>query len=457
MRSHSALEATFYPSAAHLLDQAVRPICSEHGGITHSVLVSPITHCDGLALKSIAVQMPAYHKVLLSPDADVQYHLGGYGMLHEEALVRLVGEAIERYSLLVAPRTMAERICYASYDEISRRGRTVPFEYLRLFSDRDYERLNRGHFHGLRRLERTDVVGWIACPSLFDPDVEIWMPAQMLFVGYRHNRAAGEVVFNPGFSTGTAAHTSVEKALQSAILECIEIDALMLRWYAVLPAPQVTIDNLNLAALTPQLLGARARYDVLAIDLSVLPGVDAHVFASVVVCKRAERPYLMLGAQGHLNPVKAFYRSLMEAVSISFLGIYGPLYLPRQYLSANVREFTDLDTNVAFYVSPEDAARKRGAIEQLISGRRVLSAMTNHDTGDVRADTSRLIAQLSAFSTDAVFLDVTPPETASRGWKVMRVFVPELVNMCVPGVPYSEHPRLKAAGGVRNEFPHPLP
>jgi thiazole/oxazole-forming peptide maturase SagD family component len=451
------LAPTFYPSATHLLEDAVRPICSEHGGITQSVLVSPISHCEGLSIKSITAQMPAYHKVLLNPDADVQYHLGGYGTFHEEALVRLVGEAIERYSLLVAPRTMSERICYTSYDEIVRRGPTVPFEYLRLFSDQDYARLDRGHFHGMRRLERTDVVGWIQCPSLFEPDVEIWTPAQMLFVGYTANRAAGEVPFNPGFSTGTAAHQCVEKALQSALLEFIEIDALMLRWYTEMPAPQVTIDNLGVAALAPELLRADAKYDVLALDLSVLPGVDAHVFGSVVVRKRAESPYLMLGAQGHLNPVKAFYRSLMEAVSISFLGIYGPLFLPKEYLSADGQGFTDLDTNVAFFVSSHDAPRKRAAIERLISGKRVLSGMRNYDSGDVGEDTARLIQQLSAFSKYGVFLDVTPPETVSRGWKVMRVFLPELVTMCVPGVPYTEHPRMKAHGGVRNEYPHPLP
>jgi thiazole/oxazole-forming peptide maturase SagD family component len=432
-------------------------VCSEHGGITQSVLVSPITHCEGLAITSITAQMPAYHKVLLGPGVDVQYHLGGYGTFHEEALVRLVGEAIERYALLVAPRTLSERICYTTYTDIARRGPTVPLEYLRLFSDDDYDRLGRGHFHGMQRLQETDVVGWIQCPSLFDATTEIWVPAQMLFVGYKCNRAVGEVAFNPGFSTGTAAHRSLEKALLGALLEFIEIDALMLHWYTQMPAPQVTTDDLDLLALSPELFGADAAYDVIALDLSVLRGVEAHVVASTVVCKRPERPYLMLGAQGHLNPVKAVYRSLMEAISISFLGIYGPLYLPKQYLASGSQGFTDLDTNVAFFVAPDDAPRKRAAIERLISGRRALSTMKNHDSGDVSSDTARLIQQLSAFSTYGVFLDITPPETASRGWKVMRVFLPELLTMCVPGVPYTEHPRMKRHGGVRNEYPHPLP
>src|SRR5206468_3261869 len=103
--------------------------------------------------------------------------------------------------------------------------------YLRLFEAADYVKLNTGDHKSWKRLEPDDVVGWVRCSSLFDPDKDIWVPAQMLFVGYRINSERNEVAFTPGFSTGTAAHSSVEKALQNALLEAIEIDALMLHWY----------------------------------------------------------------------------------------------------------------------------------------------------------------------------------------------------------------------------------
>jgi thiazole/oxazole-forming peptide maturase SagD family component len=448
----------FYPYGAHLLEDVLKPICSEHGGILQSLLVSPIRYSDRLDIKSVTAQMPSYHKILLSPHLDLQYHLSGYGTFYEEALIRLVGEAIERYSLLVAAQTMAERIEYASYDEISSRGRVVPIEYMRPFSDADYENLNRGQWKGYRRLEPTDIVGWIKCPSLFDPENEIWIPAQMLFVGYKADRSRGEVSFFPGFSTGTASHMSLEKALQSAILEFIEIDALMLQWYTDLKAPAVTVDDGTVSALAPRLFGSDSEYDVLALDLRVLKNVDAHVFASILINRDNQRPFIVLGAQGQLDPIRAFYRSLMEAVAGSFLGIYGPLFLPKQYLSSSKEpDFTDLDRNVSFFASAEDADRKRQLIQNLIGGRIVLSGMKNYDTGDTRADTIRLIRQLSSVSEYAVFLDITPPETRDRGWKVARVFFPELLTMCVPGVPYSQHPRIKAYGGITNQYPHPLP
>jgi thiazole/oxazole-forming peptide maturase SagD family component len=453
-----SLEPLFYPYSSHLLEDVLRPMCSEHTGITQSLLLSPIRYSDAIDIKSVMSKMPAYHKVLLNPDVEMQYHLSGYGTFYEEAIIRLVGEAIERYALLVAPATLADRIEYASYKDISKRGRVAPLEYLRPYSESDYAKLNRGQFRGYRTLEADDVIGWVKCPSLFDPDSEVWTPAQMLFTGHKVSRERGEVGFCPGFSTGTAAHTSLDKALQNALLEFIEIDALMLNWYTDVKAPAIIIDDLTMTALLPKLLAPDAEYQVLALDSRVLKEVDAHVVTSVIIHKRDQRPFIMLGAQGHLHAGRAFYRSLMEAVAISFLGIYGPLYLPKEYLTSNYGTgFTDLDTNVSFFASPENAAEKRAVIDGLVEGKRALSTMKSYDTGNTRADTARLIRQLSSVSEYGVLLDVTPPETSSRGWKVMRVFFPELVTMCVPGAPYSQHPRVKAYGGIRNEYPHPLP
>lgn len=451
-------ELTFYPYSNHLLEDVLKPICSEHGGIAQSLLISPIKHPQDLDIKSVMVQMPGYHRVLIDPHLEVQYHLSGYGAFYEEAIIRLVGEAIERYALLIAPFTMAERIRYASYDEVARDSLTPPFEYLRLFSDADYENLNLGKYTGLKRLERSDVVGWIKCPSLFDAERDISLPAQMLFVGYKPNRARGEVSFCPGFSTGAAAHTSYGKALQNALLEFIEIDALMLRWYTKMTAPAVIIDDLTVASLTPNLLAADSQYESLALDLRVMENVDAHVIGSALINKRDERPLVVFGGQGHLDPARALHRSLMEAMAIAFLGVYGPLYLPKEYLvSTSGSTFTDLDRNVSFFASPEDADKKKSLIRKMADGRKALSGMKSYDTGNVEADTARLVRQLSSVSEYGVYLDITPPESRRWGWKVMRVFFPELVTMCVPGVPYSEHPRVKAFGGIRNEFPHPLP
>ena len=451
------LQARSYPYHTHLLQNVLRNVCGEQAGIAQSLLASPVKYSNDMAIRSVVANMPAYHKVLLNPELEMQYHLSGYGMFYEEALIRLAAEAIERYSLMVGPLTLGERLRYATWREMAADVDVLPFELLNLFADDDYARLNAGEYKGIRRLTPDDVVGWVRCASIADPERDIWAPAQMLFVGYRVAIERGEVPFSPGFSTGTACHGSFEKALQNALLEFLEIDALMVNWYTGHKARRIMLNDLTLSELCPQLFSADAAFECLLLDLQVLDQVDASVVGAVLANRADERPLIVFGAQGSLDPLHAAYRAAMEAAAISFLGYFGPLYLPQQYFMNQGDDFTDLDRNVSFFADPADAGLKRGIIDGMVDGTRVLGAMQNFETGDVRRDTARLMRQVAEVSEWGVFLDITPPETAGKGWRVARVFLPELVTMCVPGVPYSAHPRIQAYGGIQNRYPHPLP
>lgn len=444
----------YYPYHRHVIDNIVRRVCSEHLGIMQSMMVSPASSGKGIRVKSVTGQMPHYHRVLVDPTSNLQYHLAGYGTNYEEAMIRYVGEGIERYSSVVSVYPLQSRVRYATFDEISQEGTVVPLHYLNLFSEDDYRRLGKGKLRTLSRLGPGDKVGWLKCPSLFAPDKEIWIPLQMLFVGYRVRVEEGEASFLPSFSTGTAAHTSFAKALLNALLELIQIDALMLQWYTKIKAPKVIIDDAVLGGLLEQL----SEFEVLVTDLSGIAAADTHVFGTALLSKSDERPLITFGSHADLDPRRGVYRSCMEAAAITFLGVYGPLFSPKEYFpSDRLARFTDLDTNVAFYANMDNAEAKRSAIWSLVEGTEVLSSLRNKSLGTVERDCASLISALSEISRFGVFLDVTPPEVSAYGWRVVRVIVPELITMCLPGIPYSCHPRFSAFGGISNDLPHPLP
>lgn len=447
-----------YPYATHLIEDIFKRICSEHGGILQSLMASPVKLAENLDFKIVGGQMPYYHKVLLDPTLDIQHHLTGYGTFYEEAIIRLVGEAIERYALIASQYPLANKFRYATYNEIKEEGPVIPLEYLTTFSNSDYARLNKGTHNGYKKLTEDDIVGWIKCPSLFKPALDIWVPIQSLFVGYKLNRKENEIAFSRAFSSGTAAHTSLERALLNALLELIEVDALMINWYTKRQAPSVIIDDFTILNEYSQIFRRDSNWEVLVMDLRILENVDAHVFGTVIINKKEQRPFIVYGAQGHLDHLKGFYRSFMESGTIAFLGIYGPLYSPKEYFTYPENDsFTDLDTNVAFFAFPNDAQKKRNLIHGMVKGGKPLSSMESYETENPKQDLAKLICQLSGVSKYAVYLDVTPPEVRGKGWYVMRTFIPELVTLCVPGVPYSEHPRFKEFGGIKNEYPHPLP
>ena len=424
-----------------------------------SLIICSTEYDDSLPIITLAGQMPYYHKVLINPSVDMQYHLGGYGQRYEEAIIRYVGEGIERYSLMVSQYTMSSQFKYATYNQIKEEGEVIPFEYLNVHSEEDYGKLiQNSKSKIIKPLTKDDTLGWIQCPSLFNKNRKIWVPLQMLFTGYVINRSENEQRFIVGFSKGTASHRSEDKALLSALLEFIEIDACILNWYTKRKSPEIIIDDPLLHRQFPKLFSEQSKYDILPLDLTVLDGLGVNVIGTQLINKKEERPYIVYGAHAGLDPAKCFYRNFMETLSITFMAVYGPLHSPDEYVSySGIQNFTDLDTNVAYYAHPHDSKRKKEIIYDMVEGSKKLSDMKDFSSGESNQDLVNLLSGLQEISNYGVYLDVTPPEAKERGWHVMRVFIPELLTMCLPGIPYSNHPRILEYGGVKNSYPHPLP
>ena len=438
----------------------VGKIFGQHSGILESVLVSPCKIHGEPLVPCITGKMPNYHKMLLDPSTDIQYHLSGYGTYYEECLIKYINEGIERYALMVAPTLVEDEVVYMSYRDIEKQGDDViPFEYISVYSDLSYEKLGQlPPPSSLSKPTTNDVIGWIACSSLFRPGHDIWMPAQSMFVGYRPNTQQGEKRYLPGFSTGTASYPSLKGALLNALLEWIEVDAFISRWYTKLPSPRIIIDDTTILANYTDILGKKSSYNVIPLYIT-MPDLPIHVFEVFLQRKRERVPYILCGAQGHLDPISGFYRALMEALAISYLGVYGYLFMPAEYIiEVENRPFADLDSNVAFYAHPGRIQQKKRLIDDLTSENSIpLSSLENLSSGDADIDVTYVIKCLSEVSNYAVYRDITPPEIAGSGIHVLRVFIPELCNLCLPGFPYTNHPRLGKYGGVQNEYPHPLP
>jgi thiazole/oxazole-forming peptide maturase SagD family component len=401
----------------------------------------------------VTSNMPDYHKLVVHANAEMVYHLAGYGIYQEEAMVRLLGEGIERYGLMVAGSLHEDKMFRASYADLRRETHVMPWEYINIYSQVDYERMSAKT--NIRPITQDDTISWLWCPSLFNPHQQICVPAQLLFTGLRKERLGSEKLFVPGFSKGAAAHVTVEKALKGAILESIEADAFMIRWYAAVKARRLLMDDLTLLSIMSTMM-SELDYEVVAFDFT-LPDIPGYTTGIGLVNQRQDRPVVLFGCCSSLDPAIGVYRALVEALAIHYLARNGPVIVPEHYLNSAVkRDYNNLDSNVAYWSNMEDADAKRAFIRQLVAGEVALSGLASHAHSDAE-DLSYLLNGLRKVSQYAVWLDITPPEIAGQGWKVIRTFFPELLQMSLPAYPYSNHPRLVTYGGVRNELPHPSP
>ncbi len=444
----------FYPNHKHILSQ-FKHICGQHTGIMESQIVMQANSNLSRNITLCTAMMPNYHKVLYGDDAEVSYHLSGYGIYKEESLIRLLGEGIERYGLFTTHFYHQHREIYLSYNELCEKypDQVIDWNYIHLYESDDYEKMKDQTF--LVDITKDDKISWVLCPSIFDETQSYYIPAQMMFVGYKANPNRSEKWFTPGFSKGTATHGTVEKAFKGAIGEIIESDALMIKWYSDPKAYEVVIDDFDLMQLLHQIT-ANTGYDVVIYDYTVQKELG-YVFAAALINQKEETPYIVMGCSSGFDALKAIYRAVMEALAILYLAINGPVVMPKDYLEVtHERSHVNLDSNVSYWASLEDAQMKKEYLASIIKGQKPVSTYINpHQNSN--EELKAYIEGLKAISKYAVYTDMTPVEINDVGFKVMRVFIPELVQMSFPGMPYSKHPRVLAHGGINNDLPHPLP
>lgn len=445
----------YYPNHKNILNK-YNSICGHQTGIMDSLIIMQANSVIAENINTCTAMLPDYHKILLGDNAEVNYHLSGYGIYRDEAVIRLLGEGIERYALFTSNLYFEEKLKYASYNQLKEKypDNIIPFEYVKIYSDEECSKLNSIGI--LENINEDDVLSWVLLPSLFDKEKEYYVPAQNFFLSHIIRRDKKEKIFISGFSKGSASHKSIPLALKSAVTEIIECDACMIKWYTDSKVKEVIIDD-DILNETMNLILKDIDYDVRVFDYTVNKKLG-YVFAVMLVNKKEKSPYIVVGASSGLNPRKAIYRAFMEALAILTLNINGPLSMPEDYLeTVSEKNYLNLDSNVNYWANADNKDKNLKFINSKVQEKIELKKYKNLET-NTESDLEYLFKGLYNVSKYAVYLDITPIEISDKDLHVMRVYIPELVQMSMPAFPYSKHPRIIENGGISNsEFPHPLP
>ena len=443
----------YYPSHKNVLNK-YNSICGHQTGIMDSIIVMQANSVIAQNINTCTSMLPDYHKILLGDNAEVNYHLSGYGIYRDEAIIRLLGEGVERYALFTANLYFEEKLKYASYNQLKEKypNNVIPFEYVKIYSDEDCNKLNSIGI--LENITEDDILSWVLLPSLFDKEKEYYILAQNFFLSHIIRKDKNEKVFIGGFSKGSASHKNIKLALKSAITEIIECDACMIKLYTDSKVKEVIIDD-DVLNETINTILRDIDYKIRVFDYTVDKKLG-YVFTVMLINKSEKSPYIVVGASSGLNPKKVIYRAFMEALAILTLNINGPLSMPADYLETKYQKtYLNLDSNVNYWASLDDKDKKLKFINSKVTEKIELKKYKNLEEN---TDLEYLFNGLYSISKYAVYLDITPTEIADKDLHVMRVYVPELVQMSMPAFPYSKHPRIIKNGGIsNNEFPHPLP
>ncbi len=260
---------------------------------------------------------------------------------------------------------------------------------------------------------------------------EIFVPAIMthLYLDVRPGEA-----FWQSITTGVAGHTSLAKALVSAIFESIERDSIALTWLCRLPLPVIEIDEPVPQVLAPALArlqqsNVRQYFFDATTDLGV-PTVYA-----VQLTEGHESLSQFVSCATDFDAAAACAKTIREAAASRtvFQGSYRP--------PDRVADFTSLYDGATEMGRPESRDAFRFLLDS--STRRTLSSIGLDAPTDDTGRLIELLSRLAALGMEAFVVDLTTDEVRDAGLWVTRVVIPQLVPMSsVHRARYLGHPRI---------------
>jgi len=297
-------------------------------------------------------------------------------------------------------------------------------------------------------------VGWFEGTSLIDGS-PIYVPGQLVALGYVPGRAEASKCFY-ATSSGCAVGRSLESALLAGLLECIERDALMIRWYARLAPPILRCDLGDLLPGRVQSEGLEIRLNDMTVDGSV------PVIAATCIDRSNRNCFFVLGLAANLEARTAARKALIEVGQgrpfVKTLARIGKTPGP-------TTKFNNFDDNVQFFGTPSNAPYIQWFLEnKAISS---LDSLLEMQEEDPKSRLNILLDRCAATGVTPIAFDTTTPEMLDNGLFAVKVIVPELVPLCVPSAPFLGHPRLsrflfeskrvRHAAPIPDWIPHPFP
>lgn len=383
-------------------------------------------------------QLADLGRCVTTSQRSVDLSAGGKGLTLRSSIMSGLGEAVERYC---AYCPFPDRFVEATYDELEAEGhRLPPVEYLDLYDESQYGTL-RDLTRWREPFDRETEIDWCAGRNLLT-GARTYVPAQLVYLA----REPTDSVYILGTSNGLAGGESIESALVGSLYECFERDAVMKTWYgAETPGRIATTPFEGLHRLRTSMESDFVSYLPLKLDTEF--GVET--VGCAVVDRRRDGPRFVLAAAASLSTTEAVESALVEAAQ----GAIYVTHLNQRYRNreVDIRRVTNFEDNVAYYLAPENF----GEVRFLLRGDRVEVRPTDPAPDSAEEELRQCLSAAADAGLTPVGFDLTTRDARDAGFRVTRVFVPELVSLHLPALPPKNHPRFRQFAVT--DKPHPFP
>lgn len=360
----------------------------------------------------------------------------GTSIYPEEALVRTVGETIERYS------SMNSHLIDTIYPQIIDEG-------LGFVRCGDFETCQPS----FKRNGIPNEVEHSVMKKLAD-DSSVYIPYEYVHLGFM--RFYANVMHTTPISTGCSFFYDINTSIWKSICEVVERDAMMRLWYARETPVKISLTGIKDEALR---LRKKRIYDAgLKLHLFEISSIiNIPVFYAIV--EGAEFPYFCVGASSDSDPFRAAIKAIDEAISIRVMANWN------HFEATNAHDLTDftwvnkLEKHMELYANWKNSEAFDFLLKQNIPEVNISMLSSQKDwlhTPSNYDDLTNIAKHFQKRGFDIYWKDITIPEVKEFG-VVTKVVIPQMIPLsqaysCRWLEPFSE---LYNTGKL-NPYPHPF-
>jgi ribosomal protein S12 methylthiotransferase accessory factor len=357
----------------------------------------------------------------LFSEVNVQRFGGGVSINRETAMLKALGEAIERYCLSVYK---LKDFPLFSYNEINEQAldprKVVSFSDQQLSSDR-FMRF---------RFNKNTKFRWVMGYSL-TRHKPIYVPAQLVYFYHVEE----EPIIRFPDSNGAASWPSLAGAVRQGICEVVERDAIMINYLNKLPRERVEIENIqNDTIVELRRIHEKYEFELYVYDLTT--DIPISTMLSILIDRSGVGPAVVVGTASNLDPYTAIISSIEGAKA-------GPELRDAVLRNPNLDPTKIRNPNLAhglFWWGSDKIAH----LDFFLKNRRrkEIGLLKDRSAYDVVRDLKDILRIFEEKRIEVVFVDVTTPDIRDLGFSVVKAVMPELH-------PIHQLERFKYFGGKR--------
>jgi ribosomal protein S12 methylthiotransferase accessory factor len=388
----------------------------------------------------------------------------GVSYSEDEAIVRAIGEGVERYCGLILDPSKHE-VWFGSYDELPAGERVADITAFKVLSSEDYAALAQRYSAAspvmpLVELRPESRLRWVKVTDYLT-GAPAWLPITSVFLACHPFTSPLEYISEP-ISTGLACHVTERRAMLAGVYEVIERDAIMGMWLKRRSAPRLepqSCRGVNPAVDRMLSEFARTTYEIVLSDLTT----DFNVPVVFAILLSDRRPYTIVGAGCDLDPGAAMAKAIGELfMALVFEAEFRSMNPPPDGYLASDDDVTDLHECAKRYALWD----LRDRLEFLVKApRRDLPPPPSRQHDD---DLDELVERITRAGFRAYHCNMTIPEVERAGLHVVKSIIPGVL-------PLPSHPSHAPRGSSRlrvfdrlhsapfrfpepiNPWPHPFP